>query len=445
MPSSRSPLSALALALVAGACTTPGSRPSAAYSALLSDPALAASIVWEGPSGPVAYPAWDAGQKRGLARALELVDAGLPAGLKAPPEPILPLKLRDDVLDRAKLGAEESQETCEDDGHVFYSADEAWTLYLAHVAHSLWLERGRKVAWSLRDMTPEERALLLDSRRLQKRKDAHEFEATRFAMGHALSWDPALAYRFLEGKGMLGTTPEETVFALTSWASRNLRHIAGAETFQALYAYPGPPPVDMIIRPAVPGPKKVGGCWGVTGVYAAVLRGANVPVVNSQVDGHSRPHFPTAGRFLNHGDDVYTSLIAPSGNEVPPAELLLTANDWEALVVTPAVDCVEGRCNTLKEQADYNVGRRERLLARKHMTDGFLYKLVKEGPVAVDAELRGYETNNELVTFAKPFLSDEERRAFLAELEAELARLGGGDAEKGKAVVEQRVKAFWGL
>lgn len=414
------------------------------YSELLSDKAIASSIIWESPTGPVAYPAWNASQKGDLARALELVDAGLPAGLKAPPEPILPLKLRDDALDPAKLGAEKSPETCEDDGHVFYSADEAWTLYLAHVAHSLWLERGRKVAWSLRDMTPEERALLLDSRRLQKRKDSHQFEATRFVMGHALSWDPAVAYRFLKANGMLGEAPEKTVVALTSWASRNLRHIVGPETFQALYGYPGPPPVDMIVQPRVPGPKKVGGCWGVTGFYAAVLRGANVPVVNSQLDGHSRPHFPTAGRFLNHGDDIYTLLIAPSGNEVPPAELLLTAKEWEALVASPPVDCVDGKCNTPKEQADYNVGRRERLLARKHMTDGFLYKLVKEGPAAVDAELRGYEVDNKLVTFAKPYFSDDERKAFLAELEAELRRLGEGDLEKGKAVVLKRVKLFWG-
>lgn len=443
MPSPRSPFAGLALLLLAGACATPGGR--GPYSSLLSDPAIAASIVWEGPTGALAYPAWNASQKRDLARALELADAGLPAGLKAPPEPILPLKLRDDVLDRAKLGAEASPETCEDDGHVFYSSDDAWTLYLAHVAHSLWLERGRKVAWSLRDMTPEERAHLLDSRRLAKRKDAYQFEATRFVMGHALSWDPALAYRFLEGKGMLGPTPEGTVLALTAWASRNLRHIGGDETFQALYGYPGPPPVDLIIQPRVPGPKKVGGCWGVTGVYAAVLRGANVPVVNSQLDGHSRPHFPTAGRFLNHGDDIYTLLIAPSGNEVPPAELLLDRRDWASLVASPAVDCADDKCNTPKEQADYNVGRRERLLARKHMTDGFLYKLVREGPAAVDAELRGYEVDNKLVTFAKPYLSGDERKAFLAELEAELARLGGGDAEKGKAVVMKRVKAFWGL
>lgn len=437
-------LGLLALAALAAACVSAGRRPSGGYDALLADPAVAASIVWEGTTGPQAYPLWTQAQKLDLARALELADAGLPAGLKAPPEPILPLKLKEEALDRAKLGIEGSQETCEDDGHVFYSADDAWKLYLAHVAHSLWLERGRKVAWSLRDMTPEQRSYLLDSRRLQKRKHAHEFEATRFVMGHALSWDPAISYRFLKGQGMLAGTPEKTVLALTSWASRNLRHIMGNETFQAIYGYPGPPPIDLIVQPLVPGTKKVGGCWGVTGFYAAVLRGANIPVVNSQLDGHSRPHFPTAGRFLNHGDDIYTTTIAPSGNEVPSAELLLDRREWETLVASPAIDCVDGRCNTLKEQADYNVGRRELLLARKHRSDGLLFRYLKGGAAAVDADLRGYELNGAIVTFAKPYFSDEERRSTLAEIEAELVRIGGGDIEKGKAVVEKRVKAFWG-
>lgn len=49
------------------------------------------------------------------------------------------------------------------------------------------------------------------------------------------------------------------------------------------------------------------------------------------------------------------------------------------------------------------------------------------------------------ITYAKPYLSAEERKAFLAELEAELKRLGGGDLKKGAEVVEKRVKAFWGL
>ncbi|TBR23153.1 hypothetical protein EPO15_06485, partial [bacterium] len=234
-----------ALTLFVLGCATGGRRPP--YTDLLGDPSIAGSIIWEGKSGPEPYPSWPAERKQDLARALAAVDVGRPAGLEAPPNPILPIAIKNENLDRGKLGIEEETENCEDDGHVFYSAEDAWALFLAHVAHSLRLERDRKVAWSLRGMSDEERSYLLDSRRLQKRKDAGEFEATRFVMGHALSWDPAIAYRFLVKKGLLGDSPERTLFSLTSWASRNLRHILGDETYQALYGYPGPIPIDRII------------------------------------------------------------------------------------------------------------------------------------------------------------------------------------------------------
>ena len=121
--------------------------PSDAYAALLADPAIAGSVIWESTSGPEAYPTWTTARKQDLARALAAVDAGRPAGLEAAPSPILPIEIKNEALDRGKLGIEEKTENCEDDGHVFYSASDAWALYLAHVAHSLWLARGRKLAW----------------------------------------------------------------------------------------------------------------------------------------------------------------------------------------------------------------------------------------------------------------------------------------------------------
>ena len=413
------------------------------YASLLTDENIASDIVWEGNSGPMSYSSWSVRQQADLSRALAAVETGKPAGLRAAPEPIGHIDIDPLNLDKKKFPAEKPAPHCEDDGHVLITSEDAWKIYLAHVAHSLWLERHGKVGWSLKTMSKSERALLLDSRFLQKRKNEKEFDVTRFVMGHALSWDPTAAYRFLVEKKLLGDTPEETVIAVTGWASRNLRHITASETYADIYGYPGPIPVDRILNAAVPGPWKVGGCWGVTGFYAGVLRGANIPVENSMIGGHSRPIFPSAGLALNHGDDIYTSIIGPSGNAVPSRKLLLSRDEWARLVESPELDCVEGKCNTPREQADFNIGRRQRQLAREYMTDWALYNYISKGPEYLNDSLRGYRVDNKFVTYAMPYLSAEERRAFIAEVEAELRRLGGGDTKKGGEIVLRRSDAFW--
>jgi len=427
-----------------GGYAAPGRGASDPYAELLNDKKITADIIWEAESGPVSYPSWSVEQKKDLSRALAAVEAGEPAGLTTAPAPIEPIKVVQDKLDGRIFASTEPVQQCEDDGHVFYTSADAWKLYLTHVAHSLWLERHGKVAWSLKTMTKPERALLLDSRLLQKRKDKLEFEATRFVMGHALSWDPSIAYRFLVEKGLLGDTPEKTVVALTGWASRNLRHIRGSETFAGLYGYPGPVPMDRFLRPGVPGPWKVGGCWGVTGFYAGALRGANIPVESSINGQHSRPFFPTAGLALHHGDDIYTSWVGPSGNAAPPERLLLTRDEWKRLADSPELDCADGKCNSREEQTEYNVERRQILLAGEYHTDGPMYEYASKGRDYLDGSLRGYRVgDDELHTFAKPYLSTEERMAFIAEVEAELKRIGGGDIKEGGEIVRLRVKAFW--
>jgi len=435
----------VALLLVFTGCSAQVRGDSSSYDALLKNEKIAASIIWETESGPLAYPDWSTKQKGDLTRALAAVEAGKPAGLLAPPVPNTGHKI---IHEKLNLPKKKNGPQCEDDGHVLYAANDAWVLYVAHIAHSLWLERHRKVGWSLSKMESDERALLLDSRLLQKRKDADEFEATRFVMGHALSWDPAMAYRFLVREKLLGKTPEDTVGNVTDWASMNLRHIRGGETYAAIYGYPGPIPIDRFTDPTFEGPKKVGGCWGVTGFYAGILRGVNIPVENSmkgkhEYNMHSRPVFPTAKRALNHGDDIYSTLVGASGNKIPGSRMLLTQKEWETLVQSPKLDCVAGKCNTKEEQADYNIGRRQRLLAREFLTDGFLAEYHYKDPKYVDESLQGFRVGGGFNTFAKPYLSAEERKAFISEIEAELKRLGGGDIKKGGKIANDRARAFY--
>ena len=146
---------------------------------------------------------------------------------------------------------------------------------------------------------------------------------------------------------------------------------------------------------------------------------------------------------LHHGDDVYTAQVGPSGNAVPPERILMTMEEFERLTLKPELDCVEGRCNTLDEQAWYNMDRRQWGLAREFMTDYPMSQYAREGPEHLDGSLQGPRIGDKIKLYAKPLFSPEERKAYLAEVETELRRVGGGDLEKGKKLVRERSLAFY--
>lgn len=399
-------------------------RASRGYARLLADPAIAGALVWEDASGTRAYERWSAAEKEDLRRTLAAKDSGRPAGPKGSPRPAAGLPLSDDA------------------SFIAISSPTAWRVYLAHAAHSLWLERRRKVPWSLKDMREAERALLLDARKLFKREGDH-YRFTLSVMGHAVSWDPEIAYRFFQEHSMPGATQEATLLALSQWAHVHLRHIVMPTTYAQLYGYEGPPPVERILYPADGKPRWVGGCWGVTGFYAAALRGVNIPVESRQVDGHSHPYFPTANRALSHGDDIYSATIGPAGNQVPVGRILLSHEEYRRLVEKPAIDCAGGRCNSKRQQAAYNIARRNRLLAVEFLTDGLLYDFAG-GPAELDKDLRGVKDDGDL-RYVKPLLDENERKSAIAAIEAEARRLGGGDAARGAGIAKKRATDFYRL
>jgi len=185
-----------------------------------------------------------------------------------------------------------------------------------------------------------------------------------------------------------------------------------------------------------PGPRWVGGCWGVTGFFAAALRGVNIPVDSGVFADHSSPRFPSVGLALKHGDDIYTSTLGPSGNRVDVKKIFMSAEEFDRLVLNPEPFCVEGKCHSKEDQARYEQRRREYLLALEVLTDGALMWFTN-GREGFDERLTG--------DYLKPLFTEKERDHHAVRIQAELERIGEGDLKKGLAIVRKRAIAFYAI
>lgn len=435
-------LAGLGLAVLLGT-TTAGAghsqgdrtRPPDAYAEILADPKIAQALVWDGvwtgDSGPRPYPDWDEHRKLALHRALAARDRGEPTAPAGPPA----------VADGRWL-----------------SEPDAWSVYVDHAAHALWLEAHREVPWSLRSLTPGQLALLLDGRQLLTRDD----DRARYAFGVAgevTDWDPVRTLRFLREHDLLAATQEETVYALADWVRRSVRPLptdeAAAAGYGRHYGYAGPPPVDRILGA---GPEhSVPGCHGLSGLLAAALRSANVPVSvtwsrfarpGGAITLHSRVELPTLGRGLPHSAELYLPFSLPSGNAIPTAALFPTLGWIRDHLDNPRrLDCSGPDCHREAEQALYNAARRLVSLAATHLPDGLLIDRARD-PSASQPPERLYEvlsegcTRHEGAPFVRPLFEDVERREIARRADEEIARAGGGDWARGAETVRRRWESF---
>src|SRR6266545_4421502 len=79
----------------------------------------------------------------------------------------------------------------------FMSGCDAWKIYLAHVAQSLWVEANGLVPWRLTEASAEHLAYLFDMCKLMRLSPGrgHSFES--FVMGAVTHWSPSISYAFL--------------------------------------------------------------------------------------------------------------------------------------------------------------------------------------------------------------------------------------------------------
>jgi hypothetical protein len=389
------------------------------YKALLALPKIKRNIIWQGRSGVQNYSRWTESQKRDLINAILALEKGEPQALSTPPT-----LLRDNYIS---------------------AEDDAWKIFLAHVAQSLWVEVHHAVSWHLTDFPDDQLAYLLDSRKLMSYNQAtnkYKFDI----MGRITAWNPRICYEFLSNLKMIKSSQLQTIYALTDWMRGHLKHTARDEDFSELFGYAGPPPADKVLYPLEGRRHKTAGCWGTSGLYGAVLRSINIPVEHARTtfNGliHSRPAFPSVNRSMPHGDDPYKRLLTPSGAVIPSSKIFYTSAEMIVKFLIPPVDCIRGECNTVSEQASYNSNKDHLQLACDYMVDYILYLYARDGANYLNDYLRGPIRRGVVHEYVKPYFTAEERAAIIAAVENKLREIGGGDLEAGKAKVIDRFQRF---
>lgn len=400
-------LTALALAAALGAAqhaapdaAATGPDPPAGFAEILSDPRIAGALVWDrdwsSGSGPRTYPDWDPRRRADLHRLLTATEPG--EAIELPPF-AAPAASR------------------------WVGGEAAWRAYLTHVAHALRLEAHRGVPWSLRSLTPDQLALLLDGRHLLHR----EREGVAAGpMGSLADLDPGRTLQILRKRGLVAASQEETVYAFADWIRREARSPDGE-------ASPD--------------------CADLADAFASAMRSVNIPaqVATSRFARpgeparlHSRVELPTLGRGLAHAADLLAPFAIPSGNAVPTTALFPTLGWIRDHVDHPRqLDCDGDVCNTAPEQALYNTVRRLLALAASHLPDGLLIDRATD-PGASEPPDRLLETLSSGCPgfhrggFARPLFEDAERREIARRADEEIERAGEGDWERGAETVRRR-------
>jgi len=230
-----------------------------------------------------------------------------------------------------------------------FAPSQAKRLYLASVAHSLFLETHHPNSdGSIAHFSASALGILFNEREF--------FEWDSLEKGYALNEDrsglvspapPALVASFLKKNRIIARTRKATIANLIRWASDLTHDISSADARKAGYKretaiyqdhfwhYRGFPPVSQIIagtsQNLVPNLMRevrhwTAGCWGTAGFFRAVLRVANIPVEIKNIQGHAVLHFPTENLYLSHADDPYNQNFKNLAERPLPAEKLLLSD-----------------------------------------------------------------------------------------------------------------------
>ena len=166
---------------------------------LNAHPTIRDAIIWDlGVGvGPVPYANWPAERKQPLQRAFPF---GYPFELQDPPPNLV--TLGDDEYPRTIL-----------------SENDAWALYLNHIAQSLANDYWSAFPWSLDELTDYGRTLILDGRAFFTRKP-EGYEVDMWEAGRALAAPPVLVYNFLQSNGLIGQSRLDTIGRTLDWCRR---------------------------------------------------------------------------------------------------------------------------------------------------------------------------------------------------------------------------------
>ena len=316
------------------------------------------AIVWEDGLGqPLRYDWWPAYRRdRLLSFFDDLVSERLPLDINCPN---LLNNMANPHHDRAEK--------------VYYAAAEAFDVYVAHVAHVLFLELTEAVPWSVLSYSDAEREELLASRRyfapiemslnVENGKYPDHIAPQRdFQLPYrtvnapeAVICDPTDGYRFVTGSvdaqlpTLLGDSADTTLAGLSAWLRDNAGHGDGfsSRTEMANMAFLR----DRLKQDPMSGDVRAAhGCHSAANLLYDLAKSVNIPllVVKSQDDDALDAHYSNRThsglvyrwdsddpRVLLHADDLYANELGPAfplapryNPADPPQPLHEPAVDW---------------------------------------------------------------------------------------------------------------------
>lgn len=299
---------------------------------LVACPSLRDSIAWLNGSGAVlSYSQWTDAQRSTLRYYYQLYALGMTTLPLDCPTP-------ERNLDPASLAARVA-------GPLYFSAEQAFALYAASVAHSLALEARGSLGWTLRSFPAAERAAVLSSDRmfvpvkpgtvamppgLVAGRDLQLTPARANAMTFVCQ--PGEAYEFLRGSSTSGidlvaSTADDTLANLTLFVARNLAHGPVMTPDRALATFGFDLPgrlrrrTDLSYGGLLAAP---GGCHSAAALLEDLGRAVNIPLENVALLAYTAIDRPflfrthrslayrwtsSAARYLEHTDDAYAQRV----------------------------------------------------------------------------------------------------------------------------------------
>jgi hypothetical protein len=321
---------------------TPGVTPNGEvlHCWLARHPTVADNLVWADihPSQPITlavkYSEWTDGMKKNLDEAFFYAWNWLESSLLFP----IPYAA-DPPLTQLPATAETAD--------VALDSKQAWELYLATVAHSLALEIGGFVPWSIVGYHPNDLRVLFRSTEMFDLAERTYGDGVHYIghwMDRVVHAYPKTTFRFFVDQNILRPNHYETITQLLEWSGDNLYHYvsgndAAGKTQREIamlhWQYPGMSPVQRVLAGTVRDNWEgvhhwTGGCPGTCRVYVSILRALNIPAYWLQgwgegdephLDGHHAPVFPTIGQTLSHGDDMLNWFQIRASVTPPPSDL----------------------------------------------------------------------------------------------------------------------------
>lgn len=216
-------------------------------------------------------------------------------------------------------------------GSPLISQEDAWTLYITCVAHSLVLELRHEVSWSITEYSNDSLMHLLGAQKMFEWASGYQ----QFFFANASTPAPPtwVLEHFFRANSLLRSTKRDTVAALLEWANGHLRHYMDYPTFdnrETVWQYRGHPPVSRVISGTVDSRVSsdvlhyTEGCMGTVAFFISVLRSVNIPAdVERTAEGHWGLFLSSEALHLFHGDDPHAATMYSTTSPIPMEALLV--------------------------------------------------------------------------------------------------------------------------